>query len=181
MRGRDERARVLSPFTAGRTHRPEHLPQQGRKVIDRPCQSRCACSRPSLLYYAVASCFFIVANMKHLTFSVVAFFLLAADGCALSYHRTTYNDGYDFPSENVNQIIRGKTTSDELVQMFGGPLAKTEVSEDEEIWRYSSTTGIKTEQTGFLTDEVQSTRQRKTLDIRLKNGTVTDFNYTEGN
>lgn len=119
--------------------------------------------------------------MKHLTFTVVAFILLAAEGCALSYHRTTYNDGFDFPNENISMIVNGKTTSVELVQMFGGPLEKSEISEDEEIWRYSSATGTKTEQTGFLTDEVQSTGQHKTLDIRLKNGIVTDFTYTEGN
>jgi outer membrane protein assembly factor BamE (lipoprotein component of BamABCDE complex) len=125
--------------------------------------------------------FFIVVNMKHLALFVIAFIMLAAEGCSLSYHRTTYNDGFDFPSENVNRIIKGVTTDDELVEMFGGPLAKSEVSDDEEIWRYSSTTGIKIEETGFLTDEIQSTRQRKTLDIRLKDGTVTDFSYTEGN
>ena len=124
---------------------------------------------------------FIVVNMKHLSLSAIAFILLAAQGCALSYHRTAYSDGFDFPSENINKIVKGITTSDELVELFGGPLVKSEVSEDEEIWRYSSITGIKTEQTGFLTDEVQSTRQHKMLDIRLKNGTVTDFSYTEGN
>ena len=119
--------------------------------------------------------------MKPLTLFVAAFILLSADGCTLSYHRTTYNDGFDFPSENVNKIVKGITTSDELVELFGGPLVKSEVSEDEEIWRYSSTTGMKIEETGFLTDEVQSTRQHKTLDIRLKKGTVTDFSYSEGN
>jgi hypothetical protein len=119
--------------------------------------------------------------MKHLMSFFIAFILLSADGCALSYHRTTYNDGFDFPSENISKIVKGKTTGDELVEIFGGPLAKSEVSEDEEIWRYSSTTGTKIEQTGFLSDEVQSTRQHKTLDVRLKNGIVTDFSYTEGN
>jgi outer membrane protein assembly factor BamE (lipoprotein component of BamABCDE complex) len=118
--------------------------------------------------------------MKPLTLFVAAFILLSADGCTLSYHRTTYNDGFDFPSENVNRIVKGVTTGDELVELFGGPLVKSEVSEDEEIWRYSSTTGMKIEETGFLTDEVQSTRQHKTLDIRLKKGTVTDFSYSEG-
>jgi hypothetical protein len=123
--------------------------------------------------------FFIVVNNKHLTFSVVAFSLLAVVGCTLAFHRTTYNDGFDFPSENVNKIMIGKTTGDELIQMFGGPLAKIEVSEDEEEWKYSSSTGTEIVVKGFLTDKEQSTGQHKTLDIMLKNGTVTDFTYTE--
>lgn len=48
--------------------------------------------------------------MKHLTFSVVAFILFAVVGCALASHRTIYYDGFDFPSENVNKIMIGKTT-----------------------------------------------------------------------
>jgi outer membrane protein assembly factor BamE (lipoprotein component of BamABCDE complex) len=118
-------------------------------------------------------------NIKHLTFSVVAFILLAVVGCSFAFHRSTYNDGFDFPSENVNKIMKGETTGDELIQMFGGPLAKIEVSENEEEWKYSSSTGTEIVAKGFLTDKEQSTGQHKTLDIMLKNGTVTDFTYTE--
>lgn len=123
--------------------------------------------------------FFIVVNMKHLTLPAVAFILFAFEGCALAFHRSTYDDGYDFPSENVNRIINGKTTGDELIQLFGGPLAKYEVSENEERWKYYYSTGTEIVEKGFLTDEVQSTGQRKTLVILLKNGTVTNFTYTE--
>jgi hypothetical protein len=79
----------------------------------------------------------------------------------------------------VNKIIRGKTTGDELIQMFGGPLAKIEVSENEEEWKYSCSTGTQIVVKGFLTDQEQSTGQHKMLDIMLKNGIVTDFTYTE--
>lgn len=123
----------------------------------------------------------MVANMKHLTLSVVAFALLTIAGCALAYHRSTFNDGFDFPSENVNKIIKGKTTGDEIIQMFGGPLAKNEVSENEEQWKYSYSTGIEIKESGFLTDEEQSTSQHKALFILIKNGIVTDFTYIEGN
>jgi hypothetical protein len=118
----------------------------------------------------------LIANMKHLLLSVSAFILLAIAGCA--YHNSTYNDGFDFPIENVSQIIIGKTTDNELITMFGGPLEKSEVSENEERWEYSYSSGTKIEES-FLTDEVHSTGHYKTLDILLKNGTVTNFTYTE--
>ena len=117
--------------------------------------------------------------MKHLTLPAVAFILFAFEGCALAFHRSTQNDGFDFPSENVSKILIGKTTGDELIQLFGGPLAKFEVSENEERWKYSYSTGTEIEEQGFLTDTVQSTGHHKTLDILLKNGTVTNFTYTE--
>jgi hypothetical protein len=117
--------------------------------------------------------------MKHLTLSVVAFILLAVVGCAFSFGNSTYSDGFDFPSENVKKIMIGKTTANELIQMFGGPLSKSEVSETEEEWMYSYSTGNKFEVNGFLTDKLQSTSHRKTLYIRLKNGIITNFSYTE--
>jgi hypothetical protein len=123
--------------------------------------------------------FYIVVNMKYLSLSVASFILLAVVGCASSFSESTTNNGFDFPSENVKKIIKGKTTGNELIQMFGGPLFKWDVSEDEEHWMYSYTTGNKFEVKGFLTDKVQSTSQHKSLFIFLKNGIITNFNYTE--
>ena len=118
-------------------------------------------------------------NMKHLKLSVVAFLLLAVVGCALSFSHSTHNDGFDFPSRNVNRIIIGKTTDNELIQMFGGPLSKSEASENEEKWMYSSSTGTEYIVKGLLNDNVETAGQHKTLYIRLKNGIVTNFSYTE--
>jgi outer membrane protein assembly factor BamE (lipoprotein component of BamABCDE complex) len=117
--------------------------------------------------------------MKLATLSVVAVVVLAIAGCSLAYHRKTYNDGFDFPGENADLIVKGKTTGDEIIEMFGGPLQKIDVSEDEEHWRYFYSTGIEIEESGFLTDEMQSSRRNKTLVIVLKHGIVTDFTYTE--
>ncbi|HTN94699.1 MAG TPA: hypothetical protein VMJ33_08970 [Gallionella sp.] len=112
--------------------------------------------------------------------SVVFLVMLAVGGCSLSYYRKTFNDGFDFPSENVSRIVKGKTTGDEIIEMFGGPLAKNDLPETIEVWRYSYSTGVRIEEGGFFSDDVESTRQYKTLVITLKNGTVTDFTYTEG-
>ena len=117
--------------------------------------------------------------MKHLTLSVVAFVLLAVFGCTFAFRHSDYNNGFNFPSENVNKIKKGKTTANELIQMFGGPLTRFEVSENEEVWNYSYSTGIQIVEKSFLTDTTQATGQHRRLNILLKNGTVTDFSYTE--
>lgn len=98
----------------------------------------------------------------------------------MAYHRKTFDDGFDFPSENVNKIIKGKTTGDEIIKMFGGPLEKDEILENVEQWRYFYLTGVEIKENGLLTDEEQSTRWHKMLVILLKDGVVTDFTYTEG-
>ena len=122
----------------------------------------------------------IVANMKFATLSVVTVVMLAIAGCSLAYQRKTFNDGFDFPDENVDLIVKGKTTGDEIIEMFGGPLQKSAVSENEEHWRYFYSAGLEIKESGFLTDEMQSSRRHKTLVIVLKHGIVTDFTYTEG-
>jgi outer membrane protein assembly factor BamE (lipoprotein component of BamABCDE complex) len=122
----------------------------------------------------------IVTNMKLIKTSVVSFALLAIAGCTLAYHRSTITGGFDFPGGNVSMIVKGKTTGDEIIQMFGGPLSKNDILENEEQWRYSYSTGIEIRESGFLTDEEHSTHWHKTLVILFKNGIVTDFTYTEG-
>ena len=97
----------------------------------------------------------------------------------MSYQRKTFDDGFDFPSENVSKIVKGKTTGDGIVQLFGGPLSKNEILENTEQWRYTYSTGVEVRESGFLTDEERSTRWNKTLVIQLKNGIVTGYTYTE--
>ncbi len=64
--------------------------------------------------------FHIVVDTKYVTLYVAAIFLLAVAGCMSSFKHTTYEDGFDFNSENVKKIVIGKTTGKELIQMFGG-------------------------------------------------------------
>lgn len=117
--------------------------------------------------------------MKYLMLSVAAFILLAVTGCMSTFKHTVYSDGFDFPIENVNRIVTGKTTGKELIQMFGGPFEKYEISEDEEQWVYFYSTGTKFVVNSLLTNKVESTGQHKTLSVRLKNGTITNFSYSE--
>lgn len=117
--------------------------------------------------------------MKHLKLSVAALILLAVVGCALAFRHSTDSDGIDFPSENVKKIVKGNTIDKEIIQMFGGPLAKLEYLQNEEDWLYYYTTDVEIVDRGFLTDEVHSIIHRKSLRIRLENGTVTNFKYHE--
>ena len=121
-----------------------------------------------------------MVDMKLLKLSVVALFLFAVVGCSLFYRDSTYKIGFDFPSENVSKIVKGKTTGDELLELFGGPFAKNEISEDEEVWRYYYSTDNNYKESDIFANEAKSTHQNKTLLIRLKNGTVTNFSYNVG-
>lgn len=113
--------------------------------------------------------------MKRLALAVVAVISLAVIGCATS----SYSVGKDFPSENVSKIVRGKTTSNELIGMFDEPFSKTVLSESEEKWIYTYSSGTASAQSYVFTTKVQTTGQHKTLDVLLKNGIVTNFTYTD--
>jgi len=59
--------------------------------------------------------------MKIRFIALVTFLNLSLVGCATS----TYSVGKPFPSENVSQIVKGKTTSQDLIRLFGEPFTKT--------------------------------------------------------
>lgn len=105
----------------------------------------------------------------------VGVLMLVAGGCATS----TYTFGRDFAMENVNKIVKGKTTASDLVQMFGEPYSKTVVSDTEEKWLYMYTMSTAKAQSFMFTTKVDSEGQFKTLDILLKDGIVTNFAYTD--
>lgn len=102
--------------------------------------------------------------------------MLIVTGCATS----SYSVGKDFSSENVKLIVKGKTTGKQLIEMFGEPFTKSVMSETEEKWIYTYTSGTAKAQSYVLTTKVESTGQQKMLDVLLKNGIVTNFAYTEG-
>jgi outer membrane protein assembly factor BamE (lipoprotein component of BamABCDE complex) len=54
-------------------------------------------------------------------------------GCATE---TTTTTGKDFDSSKVSQIVKGKTTADEIVAMFGTPYTKQPDADDGEKWEY---------------------------------------------
>jgi outer membrane protein assembly factor BamE (lipoprotein component of BamABCDE complex) len=54
-------------------------------------------------------------------------------GCATE---TTTTTGRDFDSSKAGQIVKGKTTADEIVAMFGTPSTKQPEAGDGEKWEY---------------------------------------------
>jgi hypothetical protein len=58
-------------------------------------------------------------------------------GCA----STSYSVGKSFSSDNVSKIEKEKTTSTELVKLFGQPFSKTVISATEQKWIYMHSSG----------------------------------------
>ena len=114
-------------------------------------------------------------KMKNLVLVAVVVVSFVVAGCATS----SYSVGKDFPSENVSKIVRGKTTSIDLIRLFGEPFSKTVISGNEEKWLYTYSSGTASAQSYVFTTKVQTTGQHKTLDVLLKNGTVTNFTYND--
>ena len=59
--------------------------------------------------------------MKFSFIVMVSLAVLSLSGCATS----SYSVGKNFASENVAQIVKGKTTSEELIVLLGEPYTKT--------------------------------------------------------
>ncbi len=117
--------------------------------------------------------------MKHLTLLIAIIILLMSAGCNLAFDHSIFNDGFDFPSANVKRITKGKTTTDDLVKLFGGPLSRIDISDNEVEWVYSYSWGSKYTEKGFFVDTDQESSHLKALSIRIKHGIVSSFIYTE--
>ena len=113
--------------------------------------------------------------MRTLAIILVSIFIVLS-GCAIS----SYSTGRDFDSSSVNQIIKGETTKDDLLQMLGKPFSKTVISENEEKWIYVYSSGTTKAQSYIFTMKVKSTGQQKMLDILLRDGIVINYAYNEG-
>ncbi|MEL4284614.1 hypothetical protein ACQKCO_20915 [Shewanella baltica] len=114
--------------------------------------------------------------MKFSLVVMVSLAVLSLSGCATS----SYSVGKDFASENVSQIIKGKTTSKELIALLGEPYTKTVLSASDEKWIYMHSEGTAKAQSYIVTMDVKTTGTQKMLDVLISNGLVVNFAYTEG-
>ncbi|MGK2232409.1 outer membrane protein assembly factor BamE domain-containing protein [Colwellia polaris] len=98
----------------------------------------------------------------------------------LSFSGCTYSSkvdyGNQFTSEQVAQIKKNKTTSTELLQIFGEPSIKSVLNETEEKWVYSYTGGTGSVQT--FTMKTTSDMSTHMLDILIRDGVVINFAET---
>ena len=95
-------------------------------------------------------------------------------GCTYSNH---YESGSKISVDDVNQIVKGKTTEAELVSMFGQPFAKSVVSDNEMKWTYTHNTVSASAQA--FTMKTTSDAEMTTLDILLKDGVVVNYAYSK--
>lgn len=114
--------------------------------------------------------------MKFSFIVMVSLAVLSLSGCATS----SYSVGKSFASENVSQIIKGKTTSEELIVLLGQPYTKTVLSASDEKWIYMHSEGTTKAQSYIVSMDVKTTGTQKMLDVLISNGVVANFAYTEG-
>lgn len=114
--------------------------------------------------------------MKLRIITIVSLIVLTLSGCATS----SYSVGKNFASENVSQIIRGKTTSEDMITLFGEPYSKTVVSATDEKWIYMHSEGTTKAQSYIVTMDVKMTGTQKMLDVLITDGVVTNYTFTEG-
>jgi hypothetical protein len=114
--------------------------------------------------------------MKFRLITIVSLIILSLSGCATS----SYSVGKSFPSENVSQIVKGKTTSEEMVSLFGEPYTKTVISATDEKWVYMHSEGTAKAQSYIVTMDVKTTGTQKMLDVLITDGVVANFAFTEG-
>jgi type IV pilus biogenesis protein CpaD/CtpE len=86
----------------------------------------------------------------------LAILMMALFGCA-SMDQSNVND---IDSTKVNQIVKGQTTTHELMVLFGEPDSKLIIAENNEQWIYKG--------------------RFKELDVILINGVVQNYIYKEG-
>jgi outer membrane protein assembly factor BamE (lipoprotein component of BamABCDE complex) len=114
--------------------------------------------------------------MKFRLITMVSLVVLSLSGCATS----SYSVGKNFSSTNVSQIIKGKTTGEEIVTLFGEPYSKTVISSTDQKWIYMHSEGTTKAQSYIVTMDVKTTGKQKMLDILITDGVVANFAFTEG-
>lgn len=93
----------------------------------------------------------------------------------------SFEYGNDFDEKLVKKIVKGKTTEQQLISMFGEPNNKLVLNEKDGKWLYSHTL-TSTESPTYITgsyqayqNDIKTTSKTKTLDILVRNGRVLNF------
>ena len=95
-------------------------------------------------------------------------------GCT---YTNQYESGSQIAVENVNRIVKGKTTEAELIGMFGQPFSKAVISATEVKWIYTHNAVSASAQA--FTMKTTSSAEMTTLDILLKDGVGVNYAYTK--
>jgi outer membrane protein assembly factor BamE (lipoprotein component of BamABCDE complex) len=98
-------------------------------------------------------------------------------GCAWNH----YTEGSVFDASDVNQIVKGKTTTTDLMNILGTPYSKTPIADGGEQWFYFCSSNLDTAG-GVPTLMVgSSTKQQKNITILVnEDKIVMDYKLGEG-
>ena len=107
---------------------------------------------------------------------IISLFFISLSGCSTS----TYSVGKDFPSENVSKIIKGKTSTEDMLALFGKPYSRAVISATDEKWIYMHSEGTAKAQSYIVTVDVKTTGTQKMLDVLISNGVVVNYTFNEG-
>tara|TARA_Y100001934_G_C12278865_1_gene738839 strand:- start:745 stop:1113 length:369 start_codon:yes stop_codon:yes gene_type:complete len=98
-------------------------------------------------------------------------------GCATS----NYSVGTDFSVEKASEIVKGETTTAQLVSLLGEPYSKHVLSETQEKWMYFYSAGTAKAQSYIVTMDVKTTGTQKTLDVLIEDGIVVNYTLSQNN
>jgi len=111
-------------------------------------------------------------EMRQYTLSFA--FALVSIACATSVMTV----GRDFDITKVDQIQKGKTTQQEILNMFGVPWSKT-TQEDSEIWSYGYTKSVGRATSFIVTTSATAQAYSKNLIVTFDSlGITKSFSHT---
>jgi hypothetical protein len=128
--------------------------------------------------------------MRRIAFAVGLVLAASIAGCVTT-SMDKYEEGQDFRVEDTKQLIVGKTTSAEVLKLFGEPYSKSMTGVTEEdmyrgepvpLWIYLHMYGTQTDQTSFDGRPISTRRKGwwKQLMIVFQNGIVTSYKVFDG-
>lgn len=110
-------------------------------------------------------------------FASVLITIATLSGCATS----NYSIGTDFSVEKASEIIKGETTTSQLVALLGEPYSKHVLSKTQEKWMYFYSAGSAKAQSYIVTMDVKTSGTQKTLDVLIEDGVVVNYTLTQNN
>jgi outer membrane protein assembly factor BamE (lipoprotein component of BamABCDE complex) len=104
-------------------------------------------------------------------------FCLCLWGCAWSH----YTEGSVFNASDINQIVKGKTTTTDLMNIFGTPYSKTPEADGGEQWFYFCSNNL--DVAGGVPNLMVETTTKKQQNLTVlinKDKVVMDYKIDEG-
>ena len=100
----------------------------------------------------------------------IALFSVILSGCVYS---SNYESGTRIDETKVQEIVKGKTSEQQIVQWFGEPQFKTVLNDKDTKYVYTHTESSASAQAFTMTTTMSS--KQTTLDILVRDGVVLNF------